>query len=61
MTKETPATAEIEKLTLDPGPVFQKFLTPDPDPIEKRRILPESTPELRIHGHLCSAVAEWYL
>jgi len=43
------------KVAPDPGPVFHKFLTsgPDPDPKEKRRILPESTPALRIHDHLC--------
>ena len=40
------------KLTL--GPVFPKFLTPglDPGPNEKRRILPESTPVIRIRSHL---------
>jgi len=36
-----------------PGPFFHKFLTPAPGPKEKRRILPESTPALRIHAHLC--------
>jgi len=37
-----------------PGPVFHKFLTPSPDPgpKEKRRILPESTPVIRIRYHL---------
>jgi len=36
------------------APVFQKFLTPGTDPglKEKRRILPESTPALRIHDYL---------
>jgi len=39
----------------DPGPVFHKLLTPgrQPGPKVKRRILPVSTPALRIHGHLC--------
>jgi len=36
------------KATPDPGLVCHKFLTPGPDPKEKRRILPESTPALRI-------------
>ena len=42
------------KGTPGPGPFFHKFLTPvaDPGPKEKRRILPESTPALRAHGHL---------
>jgi len=34
---------------LAPDPFFHKFLTPAP---EERRILPESTPALRIYGHL---------
>jgi len=38
------------KMTPDPGPVFHKFLTPGPK--EKRRILPESTPVIRIRSHL---------
>jgi len=39
-----------------PGPVFHKFLTPGPDPgpKDKRRILPESTPVIRILSHLCT-------
>ena len=37
---------------LTPDPVFLKFLTQSPDPGKKRRILPESNPALRIHGHL---------
>ena len=43
------------KVTPDPGPVFHKFSTlgPDPGPKEKRRILPESTPVIRIRSHLC--------
>jgi len=41
-------------VTPDPGPDFHKILTPNPGPKEKRRILPESTPPLRVHGHL------WY-
>ena len=42
------------KVNPDPGPVFRKFLTPgrDPGPKEKRRILPESTPVLRIRYYL---------
>ena len=39
------------RVTLDLGPVFHKFLAPGPK--EKRRILPESTPALRILYHLC--------
>ena len=37
-----------------PGPLFYKFSTrgPDPGPKEKRRILPESTPVIRIRSHL---------
>jgi len=35
------------------GPVFPKFSTPDPGPKGKFRILPESTPVLRIRSHLC--------
>jgi len=44
------------EVTPDPGPVFPKFLTPGPDPgpKEKRRILPESTPVIRIRSHLWS-------
>jgi len=53
MTTQTPATAEIEKMTPDPVRFFHKFLTPGPDPKDKRRVLPESTPALRIHDHLC--------
>jgi len=34
MTTQTPASAEIEKVTPGPGPVFPKFLTPGPDPKE---------------------------
>ena len=41
------------KVTTDPGPVFHKFLTPDPGLKEKPRILPESTPVIRIRSHLC--------
>jgi len=37
------------------GPFFYKFLTSDPGPKEKRKILPESTPVLRIQSHLCHA------
>ena len=53
MTKQTPATAEIEKW-LRIRSVFPKFLTPGPDqgPKEKRRILPESTQVIRIRSHL---------
>jgi len=40
------------KVTPDSGPVFEKILAPGPDPREKRRILRESPPALRIHGHL---------
>jgi len=43
------------KLSPDPGPIFHKFLTPGPK--VKRRILPESTPALRIPSHLWSEVA----
>jgi len=43
------------KVTPDPGPIFPKFLTPGP--IEKHRILPESTPALRIRSHLWSRLA----
>jgi len=32
MTTQTPANAEIEKVTPDSGPVFHKFLTPDLGP-----------------------------
>ena len=41
-------------MTPDSGPFFHKILTlaSDPIPKEKRRILLESTPALRIHGHL---------
>jgi len=46
----------LPKLKSEPdlGPVIHKFLIPDPDlcPTEKPRILPESTPALRILGHL---------
>ena len=41
------------KVTPGSGPVFQKLLTPGPK--EKRRILPESTPVIRIRPHL------WYM
>jgi len=43
------------KMTPDPDQVSHKFLTPvlDTGPKEKRRILPESTPALRIRYHLC--------
>jgi len=50
--KETPDPFPLFHKLLTPGPVFHKFLTPDPGPKEKRRILLESTPALRIHGHL---------
>ena len=42
------------KVIPDPVPVFHKFLTqgPDPGPNEKDRILPESTPVIRIRPHL---------
>jgi len=42
------------KVTPDPGPVSHKFLPPgsDPGPNEKHRNLLESTPTIRIHGHL---------
>jgi len=49
-------------VTPDPGPDFHKFLTPVPGPKEKRRILPESTPVIRIRPHLwCTGagVSEW--
>ena len=36
------------KMTLASGLFFYKFLTPDPGPKEKGRILPESTPALRL-------------
>jgi len=32
MTTQTPATAEIEEVTPDSGPVFPKFLTPGSGP-----------------------------
>jgi len=43
-------------VTPDPGQVFPKILTlgPDPGPNEKRRILPESTPVIRIRSHVCN-------
>jgi len=47
------------KVAPDPGLVFAKFLTPGPK--EKRRILPESTPVLRIESHLCLAPRDMYL
>jgi len=37
------------------GRFFKNFWLWGPDPKEKRRILPESTPALRIRGHLCWA------
>ena len=40
------------KVTQDPYPFFHKFLTPAPGPKEKCRILPESTPALRIRSHI---------
>ena len=40
------------KIDSGPGPVFHKFFTPDPGPKEKPRILPESTPVIRIWSHL---------
>jgi len=43
MTAQAPATAEME-------------VTPDPGPKEIRRILPESTPAIRIRSHLCDVV-----
>jgi len=43
-------------VTPDPGTFFFTS-APDPRPEEKRRILPESIPALRIHGHLwCAAL-----
>jgi len=41
-----------------PAPFFHKFLTPGPDlgPREKRRILPDSTPVIRIRSHLWSTL-----
>ena len=42
------------KVTPDPGLVFHRILTPGPK--EKRRILPESTPAIRIRSHLWSLV-----
>jgi len=44
------------KVTLDPGPIFHKFLAPGPK--EKRRILPESTPVTRI---CCKVEVSGYL
>jgi len=40
------------KCKVIPGPFFYKFLIPAPGPKEKRRILPMSTPTLRIRSHL---------
>ena len=47
------------KLTPDLGPVFHKIKTLGPDPVAKakRRILPESTPAIRIHGRLYFVLA----
>jgi len=44
-----------------PGPVFHKFLTSGPNqgPKDKRKIQPESTPALRIHGHLWRTPTCW--
>jgi len=42
------------KVTPDPGPVFPQFVTPGPK--EKRRILPDSTPVIRIRFHLWNRV-----
>jgi len=44
---QTPATAENNKWLH-----FRKFMTPHLTLKEKHRILPESTPALRIRGHL---------
>jgi len=41
------------KVTLIRVRIFPKFLTPDRGPKEKRRIMPESTPEIRIRCYLC--------
>jgi len=54
MTTQTPATAEIEKWLLI-RVKFCKFLTPGPDPKEKLRILPESTPAIRIRSRRTSS------
>jgi len=55
-TTQTPATAENQKWQTtkvsDSGPVFHKLLTPA---LKKYRILPESTPALRIRGHQSQA------
>jgi len=52
MTTPTSGTAKIESDS-GSGPVFHRFFTSAPDPQEKPRILPESTPALRIYGQLC--------
>ena len=55
-------------MTSDPGPVFQNFLTVGSGS-EKNRILPESTPALRIRGHfwclchitlICWFIGSWF-
>jgi len=41
-----------------PGPVFHKFMTPGPK--QNRRILPGSTPLIRIRSHLwCVGARFW--
>jgi len=50
---QTLATAaEIEKWLQVQVRFFQNILTQDPAPKKKHRILPGSTPGLRIRGHL---------
>jgi len=39
------------KMKSGSGPVFPKFLLPNPGPKEKRRILPGSTPVMRIRSY----------
>ena len=52
MTMQTPATAEIETWLRIQVPFFTNYWLRVRKHAETRRILPESTPALRIHGHL---------
>ena len=58
-TTQTPATVEIENWLRIWVRFFHKIKTLGPDPVAKakRRILPESTPAIRIHGRLYFVLA----
>jgi len=48
-------------MTLEPGSVFQKFLTPAPEPgPKKRRFLSESAPALSIRGFAKKPPPLWF-